>query len=372
MNQGFRLISSDQNTHARAGVLKTAHHEIMTPQFMPVGTRATVKAMTPEEVSDLGATIILANTYHLFLRPGHAIVEKMGGLHAFMNWHGAILTDSGGFQIYSLSKLVKTSEEGVCFASHLDGKKFLFKPEDSIDVQQSLGSDIMMVLDELVPSTSSYQLAESSVARTSRWAKRCQSAWTKRDSQLWGIVQGAIYPGLRRMSVEMLVEMDLPGYAIGGLAVGESADTMYEMVDVSTEYLPPTKPRYLMGVGTPDNLLECIARGVDLFDCVMPTRNARNGMLFTRFGKMNIKQARYAEDRNPVDHQCSCYTCNNYTRAYLRHLFTSGEILSARLNTIHNLHFYLSLMSNARSAIQNGQFKSFKTEFLNGYLQGET
>ncbi len=371
MNNGFTVLCRDESSRARRGVLQTAHGLIQTPQFMPVGTRGTVKAMTPEEVHSAGGTMILANTYHLFLRPSAAIVGKMGGLHRFMNWNGSILTDSGGFQIFSLSKLVKQTEEGVLFASHIDGQRFLFTPEMSIATQEALGSDIMMVLDDLLPSTSSYSAAAVAVDRTARWAARSKNAWTRSDRRMWAIIQGAVYPDLRRRSVDQLLDLEFPGYAIGGLAVGESAEQMYEMTEICTERLPQVFPRYLMGVGTPVNLLEGVSRGVDLFDCVMPTRNARNGMLFTAGGKLSIKQKRYADDPEPIDDACSCYTCRHYSRAYLRHLFMAGEILSARLNTIHNLHFYLDLMSRIRKSIESGVFTRFRTEFLSRYLESQ-
>ncbi len=372
MNNGFTVLYNDESSRARRGVLQTAHGLIQTPQFMPVGTRGTVKAITPEEVQMAGGTMILANTYHLFLRPSAAIIEKIGGLHRFMNWNGSILTDSGGFQIFSLSRLVKKTEEGVLFASHIDGQRFLFTPEISILTQEALGSDVMMVLDDLLPSTSSHSVAAAAVDRTARWAARCRKAWIRSDRQLWAIIQGAIYPDLRRRSLAQLLDLDFPGYAIGGLAVGESAEQMYEITEVCTEGLPHRLPRYLMGVGTPENLLECVTRGVDLFDCVMPTRNARNGMLFTSRGKLSIKQARYASDSEPIDPECGCYTCCHYSRAYLRHLYMAGEILSATLNTIHNLHFYLELMSNIRKSIETGAFIKFKKCFLSRYLESQT
>lgn len=362
----FNLIKECKNTKARRGQLTTGHFTIETPQFMPVGTRATVKSITPEELVDNGATMILCNTYHMFLRPGHSIVKKLGGLHKFMNWKRGILTDSGGFQIFSLSKLSKCSDEGVKFASHLDGTRFMFRPEDSIEVQEALGSDVMMVLDELVGSDSSRDTIERAVDRTLKWALRCKQVWSG-STQLWGIVQGGVHEDIRVRCAQELTRMDFPGYAIGGLAVGESAAEMYRVTDIVTEHLPSNKSRYLMGVGLPENLIECVHRGVDLFDCVLPTRNARNGWLFTSNGKLIIKQARYKEDPLPIDPECQCYTCKNYSRAYLRHLFIANEILSSRLNTIHNLHFYLGLMKDIRSSIEDDRFPEFRIEFLRRY-----
>ncbi len=363
----FKLQKKCSKTQARLGVLSTRRGLINTPRFMPVGTHATVKSMTPEELKDLGATIILANTYHLFLRPGHGTVERLGKLHRFMNWDGAILTDSGGFQIFSLGGLARASDEGVQFASHLDGTRFMFTPETAVEVQQALGSDIMMVLDHLIASTAGKSEMAHAVERTLKWAARCRNVWTDQTAQLWGIVQGGLFPELRADCARGLRELDFPGYAIGGLAVGESTEDLYRMTRITTENLPENRSRYLMGVGLPDNLIECVARGVDLFDCVLPTRNARNGMLFTRYGKMVIKQAKYREDPLPPDPECSCYTCQHYSRAYLRHLFINNEILSSRLNTIHNLHFYLNLMTDIRGAIAGDEFASFKDSFLRDY-----
>ncbi len=363
----FQVKNQCKKTKARTGSLKTGHAQVATPAFMPVGTLGTVKAMTPSELESLGFQMILCNTYHLFLRPGHETIEKLGGLHQFIGWDKGILTDSGGFQIFSLNKLVKVTEDGVKFSSHLDGSKFLFRPEDAVKVQESFGSDIMMVLDELIPSNSDYRTSSAAVERTVRWARRCQLAQQRMDSQLWAIVQGGLFRDLRMQCIERLEAMDFPGYAIGGLAVGESTEELYATAEFTAEHLPGDKPRYLMGVGFPENLVECVSRGVDLFDCVVPTRSARNGLLFTSNGKVVIKQARYKEDPEPVDSECDCYTCRNFSRAYLRHLYMANEILGARLNTIHNLYFFNHLMRGIRMSIADGSFPRFKSDFLKKY-----
>mgnify|MGYP000533586664 FL=1 len=361
--------------NARAGVLETQHGKIHTPIFMPVGTLGTVKGMTPEEVCEIGAEIILGNTYHLFLRPGDELIKKMGGLHKFMNWHGPILTDSGGFQVFSLAKLLKLDEEGVVIRSHLDGSKIKLTPEISIQIQQNLGSTIMMCLDECLKLPASRQEVERSIGLTSRWAKRCKEARSKangvfEEQALFGIFQGGGELDLREQSLEQIVEIDFDGYAIGGLSVGESKEEMYYVTSQIAPKMPAEKPRYLMGVGDPEDLLEGIEAGIDMFDCVMPTRNARNGSLFTSHGKISIKQSRFQQDPEPLDPDCACSTCQNYSRAYLRHLFKSSEILGVRLNTYHNLFFYLSLVKDAREAIKEQRFPEFKKNFLEKYQSG--
>ena len=330
---------------------------------MPVGTQATVKAMTPEELRAVGAQIILANTYHLYIRPGHKLVERMGGLHQFMNWQGPILTDSGGFQIFSLGELRKISEEGVRFQSHLDGSYHFITPEDAIAIQEALGGDIIMCFDECPPHPAEYEYVRKSMAMTSRWAERCKAAHSRTDQSLFGIVQGGMHPALRRQSASDICSIGFDGYAVGGLSVGEEKELMYEIMDLCAPLLPADQPRYVMGIGTPEDLIEGINLGFDMFDCVMPTRNARNGMLFTSFGRINIKGAAYAEDSGPIDPECDCYVCRNYSRAYLRHLYRCGEILASRLNTWHNLHYYLFLMGEARKAIIEDRFTGFRREF---------
>lgn len=357
-----------QDGEARAGVVVTPRGEIPTPIFMPVGTLGTVKTMTPEELEGLQAHIILGNTYHLHLRPGDELIQRLGGLHQFMNWKKPILTDSGGFQVFSLAKLLETTEEGVTFRSHIDGAKVVLTPEISIQIQENLGSDIMMCFDECMALPAERETIARSIALTRRWAKRCKEARTT-EQALFGIVQGGLDVELRKESLHGLVEIDFDGYAIGGLSVGETKEELHSMTHQCTPLLPVEKPRYLMGVGEPEDLLAGIAAGVDMFDCVLPTRNARNGSLFTSLGKISIKQARYAEDPDPIDPNCDCYTCRHYSRAYLRHLFLSKEILAMRLNTIHNLHFYLSLMSRARQAILEKRFPQFQTTFLHSYFQ---
>ena len=364
----FHLLKQCRLTGARRGRLITRAGSIETPQFMPVGTYGAVKAMTPDEMKDLGSDVILANTYHLFLRPGHELVRQLGGLHRFMNWDRTILTDSGGFQIFSLNDFVKVTDAGISFASHLDGTRFQLSPENAVEVQEALGSDIMMVLDHLIPSTSGADAVRAAVDRTVAWAQRCRDTWSDRSADLWAIVQGGLFPEIRRECAQELARMDFPGYAVGGLAVGEPTEDLYAMAEVTAKELPVDKPRYLMGVGLPENLVECVARGIDLFDCVIPTRHARNGMLFTRKGKFVIKQARYRDDPLPPDPACDCYLCRNYSRAYLRHLYMSGEILSARLATIHNIHFFMTLMADIRAAIESDRFGDFRDDFFRSYV----
>ena len=353
---------------ARTGRILTPRGEINTPIFMPVGTLGTVKAMTPEETRDLGGAIILGNTYHLHLRPGDELVRQLGGLHQFMNWPYPILTDSGGFQVFSLAKLNKLTEEGVTFQSHLNGDTIVFTPEKSIEIQQNLGSDIMMCFDECIRLPATHSKIEESIALTTRWAKRSKAARTT-DQALFGIIQGGLHLDLRQQSLDDLVEIGFDGYAIGGLSVGESNQEMYMILRSFAHRLPESHPRYLMGVGEPEDILEGIESGIDMFDCVLPTRNARNGGLFTSQGKISIKQSKYREDPLPPDPNCACYVCQNYSRAYLRHLYISKEILSMRLNTHHNLFFYLNLVKQAGQAIQNNHYSQFKKSFLEKYTQ---
>ncbi len=355
---------------ARRGEVATKHGIVQTPVFMPVGTQASVKAVTVENLVDIGAQIILGNTYHLFIRPGHELIERFGGLHGFMNWDRPILTDSGGFQIFSLEELATITEEGATFRSHLDGSKKFLSPEDAVKVQESLGADIMMCLDTCIPYPADRSQTVESTALTGRWARRCREAHRKKEQLLFGITQGGMYPELRKESAETLIEIGFDGYAIGGLSVGESKQQMHDMTEATVAHLPDEQPVYLMGVGTPEDLVEGVWRGVDMFDCVMPTRNARNGTLFTSSGKVVIKNSRHREDQAPVDERCGCYTCRNYSRAYLRHLFVSREILAYHLNTIHNLYYYLNLMQEIREAIEKDSFASFRNDFY-GRLEGE-
>jgi len=359
----FVLHNKSTECGARRGEVHTRHGIIQTPVFMPVGTQGTVKAVTPENLVEMGAQIILGNTYHLFIRPGHELVARFGGLHDFMNWQGAILTDSGGFQIFSLKELATITEEGAAFRSHLDGSKLFLSPEDAVVVQQALGSDIMMCLDTCIPYPATREQTVTATDLTTRWARRCREAHTLRDRLLFGIVQGGMFPELRREHVAALQDIGFDGYAIGGLSVGEEKELMYEMTEMTAPYLPEDYPRYLMGVGTPADLVEGVWRGVDMFDCVMPTRNARNGSLFTSRGRVTIKNAKYRDDERPLDEQCSCYTCRHYSRAYLRHLYHAREILSYHLNTIHNLHYYLQLMAGIRDAVAMDDFARFRKDF---------
>lgn len=359
---------------ARAGLLGTAHGTLETPVFMPVGTQGTVKALGPDDLQALGPRIILGNTYHLYLRPGDERVARLGGLHAFMGWNGAILTDSGGFQVFSLQGLRRIQEEGVTFQSHIDGSRHLFSPEKVISIQRNLGSDIMMVLDECVPYGADKEYTARSLQLTTRWARRCREAHPSLDrgQMLFGIVQGGFFTDLRAESARQLMDIPFDGYAIGGLSVGESREQMVDILAHTAPLLPEDKPRYLMGVGTPRDLLDGIALGVDMFDCVLPTRNARNGTLFTSFGKTNIKLAKYAEDPAPLDPACTCYTCRTFSRAYLRHLYMARELLAYRLNTIHNIHYYLDLMRRARAAILEGRYEAFRRDTLAQYEDDAT
>ncbi len=364
----FELIKESSECKARLGKIHTNHGDIETPIFMPVGTKATVKAMTPEELKDIEAQIILGNTYHLYLRPGHDLIEEAGGLHKFMNWDRPILTDSGGFQVFSLGNLRKITEEGVEFKSHVDGSTHFISPEKSMEIQNSLGSDIMMAFDECVPYPATYEYAKNSMERTTRWAKRCKEYHKNTENQaLFGIVQGSMYEDLRKESVKQLTELDFPGYGIGGLSVGEPRDIMCEVMDYTVELLPKDKPRYLMGVGSPDYLFEAVERGIDMADCVLPTRMARNGAFITSKGQVTIKNAKYKRDFSPIDSNCNCYTCRNYSKAYMRHLFNENEILGARLATIHNLFFLINLMKRIRISIEENNFINFKKEFYENY-----
>ncbi|MBQ2748040.1 MAG: tRNA guanosine(34) transglycosylase Tgt [Firmicutes bacterium] len=364
----YELIKKDSRTRARRGRVHTPHGTIETPVFMPVGTQATVKAMRPEQVAEMGAGIILSNTYHLYLRPGHEIVREAGGLHKFMNWNGAILTDSGGFQVFSLGKLRKITEEGVKFRSHIDGSPHMITPEKSMEIQNALGSDIIMAFDECAPYPADRTYVKNSYERTTRWLKRCKEYHTNIENQsLFGIMQGGMYKDMRYESAMQIRELDLPGYAIGGLSVGEPKDLFLDVLDDCTDYLPEDKARYLMGVGTPDYLFEGVERGVDMFDCVLPTRIARHGLAMTSHGRVNIKNAKYERDWEPLDPECDCYTCRNYSKAYLRHLFKADEMLSSMLLSNHNLHFLIKMMENIRKSIEEDRFLEYKKEFYDKY-----
>jgi queuine tRNA-ribosyltransferase len=355
----FEVTQKDSLSQARIGRVETDHGSFTTPAFLPVGTQGTIKSLTPEELIEIGVEAILGNTYHLYLRPGHETIERLGGLHAFIHWGRPILTDSGGFQIFSLGSLREISEKGVTFQSHFDGSSHFLTPEKVFKIQRALGPDIAMVLDECVPYPSPYEYVKISMERTNRWAERSLDIRQEKDPALFAIVQGGVYRDLREKSVQTLVEMGFQGYAIGGLSVGEPKSMMSDVLKWTTPLLPENHPRYLMGVGTPEDIFHAVMLGIDFFDCVLPTRNARNGTLFTSFGKISIKQAQYAEDKKPVDETCACYTCRHYSRAYLRHLYLSKEILSSRLNTIHNLFYYIELLRRIRKAIQEGDLLDF-------------
>lgn len=369
MNQPltFELHKTDERTGARRGVVHTPHGDIQTPIFMPVGTQATVKATTPRELEEAGAQIILSNTYHLHVRPGEALVKEAGGLHRFMSWNHPILTDSGGFQVFSLSGLRKIKEEGVAFQSHLDGSRLFISPEVSMQIQQDLGADIAMCFDVCSPYPCDHETAEAAMHRTHRWAQRCKDFHTREDQALFGIVQGAFYKDLRIESAKVLSDMDFPGYGIGGLSVGEPKPIMYEMLEEMMPYMPKQKPRYLMGVGSPDCLVEGVLRGVDMFDCVLATRIARNGTVFTDKGRLVIRNAQYAHDFGPLEEGCDCYACQNFSRAYIRHLIKAGEITGGRLATIHNLRYLLRLMERIRTAIEEDRFEQFHRDFFANY-----
>ena len=364
----YELIKKDEKTGARAGIIHTPHGSFPTPIFMPVGTQASVKGVSPDELKDLGAGIILSNTYHLFLRPGMELIKEAGGLHKFMHWDRAILTDSGGFQVFSLGDLRKITEEGVTFRSHIDGSKKFLSPEVSMQVQMCLGSDIVMAFDECVPYPADHDYAKRSSERTLRWAKRCQDTMTAPNQGLFGIVQGGMYKDLRKWHAQELVDMDFLGYAVGGLSVGEPPELMYEMLEYSTSLLPENKPRYLMGVGTPDHLVEGVMRGIDMFDCVYPTRVARNGMAMTWTGRLIMKNANLTHDHNVIEEGCGCYACRNgYTRAYIRHLVRAGEIFGLRLLSLHNLYFLEEFVRRMRQSIIDGKFSKFRQDFLANY-----
>ncbi len=364
----YRLIKKEKHTGARLGEIITPHGTFPTPMFMPVGTLATVKTQSPEELKAMGAGIILSNTYHLWLRPGSDLVEKAGGLHKFMNWDQAILTDSGGFQVFSLSDMRNITEEGVHFKNHLNGSKMFLSPEKAIHIQNQLGSDIMMSFDECPPYYESHDYVKKSIERTTRWAERGLKAHAKPETQgLFGIVQGAGFEDLRKQSAKDLTSMDFPGYSIGGLSVGESKEEMNKMLEVTTPLLPENKPRYLMGVGAADSLIDGVIRGVDMFDCVLPTRIARNGTCMTSKGRLVVKNAQYAEDFRPIDENCDCYACKHYTRAYIRHLIKCDETFGIRLTSTHNLHFLLHLMSQVRQAIMDDNLLEFRQHFFEEY-----
>lgn len=364
----FTLEKKSSQCKARTGTIETNHGVIKTPVFMPVGTRATVKAMNNDELKSIGSQIILSNTYHLYLKPGQEIIRKADGLHKFMNWDKPILTDSGGFQVFSLSKTRKITEEGVQFRSHIDGSKHFISPEKSMEIQNDLGSDIMMAFDECVPYPASYEYTEDSMKRTLRWLKRCKDYHKNTDKQnLFGIIQGGMCKDLREYSAKNTIDFDLPGYAIGGLSVGEPRDLMIDLLDFTTDFMPENKPRYLMGVGTPDYLFEAVEHGVDMCDCVLPTRIARNGTALTSKGKLVVKNAKYKDDFSPLDENCNCYACKNHTRAYIRHLLNVDEILGARLLSIHNLRFLIKLMENIRKSIEEDRYLEFKDEFYRNY-----
>lgn len=363
----FELKKEAAQGKARRGRLHTPHGIFETPMFMPVGTQATVKTLAPEELYAMESQVILANTYHLFLRPGSELVKKAGGLHTFMNYNRGMLTDSGGFQVFSLGEMRKITEEGVMFRSHIDGSKQFLSPEVSVRVQEELGADIAMAFDECIPYPSDYNYTKNSTERTTRWAARCLKAHTREDQALFGIVQGGMFPELRKMSAESLQEMDFAGYGIGGLSVGEPKPVMYDMLDQTTDWMDKQKVRYLMGVGTPDCIVEGVNLGVDMFDCVFPTRVARNGTAMTARGRLVIRNAVYAEDFRPIDERCSCYACHNFSRAYIRHLFKAEEIFGLRLLSIHNLHFLLDFAKKIREAIEQDCFGEFRKEFWDNW-----
>jgi queuine tRNA-ribosyltransferase len=371
----FRLEQKDEDSNARAGVLGTQRGDVQTPVFMPVGTQATVKTLAPHELEEIGAQIVLANTYHLYLRPGHDLIRELGGLHAFMSWKRPILTDSGGFQVFSLSDLRVVRKEGVVFRSHLDGSEHFISPELAVEIQDALGSDVVMTLDQCVGFPSDLPLAKRALENTLDWAKRSKTAWAEPRSSataaLFAIVQGSTYENLRTQCAKALVEMGFDGYAIGGLSVGEPKSATFDMTAVTVAELPTDRPRYLMGVGFPDDIIEAVRRGVDMFDCVMPTRNARNGTVFTSRGKLVVKNVEYAKDERPLDEDCDCYTCLNFSRAYLRHLFQAGELLGPRLATLHSLRFFFTMMASMRKSIMETRFSEWRKGFLEKYESGK-
>lgn len=368
----IELLKLDPASRARRGRLHTPHGTVETPVFMPVGTQASVKTLSPEQVWDVGARLILSNNYHLYLRPGADIVEAAGGLHTFMNWKGAMLTDSGGFQVFSLSDLRKITEEGVEFRSHIDGSKHFLSPEKAVQVENQLGADIMMAFDECTPWPCEWEYAKNSLERTFRWAKRCLSAHQRpHDQALFGIIQGSTFADLRKIAAEQICSLDFPGFAVGGLSVGEPKELMAEMLDVTVPLMPTDKPRYLMGVGSPEDLVEGVWRGIDMFDCVLPTRIARHGTVFVPTGKLTVKNAEFARDFTPIQEGCDCYTCKNYTRAYIRHLLKADEYFGLTLCSIHNLRFLVRLMEEIRAALDAGTFADFRREFLTRWHEGE-
>ncbi|MDD5486285.1 MAG: tRNA guanosine(34) transglycosylase Tgt [Dehalococcoidales bacterium] len=367
MTKGFLIKNEDEASRARTGLLKTAHGTVNTPVFCPVGSQATVKTLTPDEIAATGAEMILSNTYHLYLRPGIELVKTMRGLHRFMGWQGPILTDSGGFQIFSLSRLAKLTDKGVTFQSHIDGSTHFITPEDAVSFQESLGSDIMMALDDVPAHDSNAARVTESVNRTTAWAKRCLEARTSQTQQLFGIIQGAINPQMRVKSASELALLDFDGYGIGGLSLGEDKETTWKMLDITVPAIPHLKPRYLMGVGSPEDILESVARGIDIFDSVLPTRVARNGGLYTSGGRINIRNAAYKTADRPIESDCDCYTCQNFSAGYLAHLFRSSELLGLRLASIHNVRFLQNLTADIRRHITNGSFCQFKDSFLAGY-----
>jgi queuine tRNA-ribosyltransferase len=366
----FFVQKKDATTRARLGRLTTVHGVIETPAFMPVGTQGTVKAMLPRDLKEMGCQILLGNTYHLYLRPGPETIRELGGLHRFMGWDGPILTDSGGYQVFSLGAMRKISETGVCFQSHLDGSDHLLTPESVVEIQEALGSDIAMVLDECIPADATRAYVNASTERTLRWAERCIKARNKKDQLLFGIVQGGIFPDLRKWCVERITPMPFEGFAVGGLGVGEGEELLQSIGGFTVDLLPEDRPRYLMGVGRPEDIVTAVRAGFDMFDCVLPTRNARNGTLFTSHGRLSIKRAGFARDPRPLDEACGCYCCRNFSRAYLRHLFLAGEILSSQLNTLHNLYFYHRLMERCRSAIREGDTDFWTQPPEPGVVQG--
>ncbi|MEO2055275.1 MAG: tRNA guanosine(34) transglycosylase Tgt [Nitrospira sp.] len=359
----FKIVHSSKTSFARSGVIRTDHGEIETPAFMPVGTAGTVKGMSPEDLTGLGAQVILCNAYHLYLRPGDGFIEKRKGLHSFISWDKPILTDSGGYQIFSLTGLARVTEEGVTFQSHLDGSRHFISPERAIEIESNIGADIIMAFDECLPYPSDYEKTRLSLDRTLRWAGRCKEAHSRKDQFLYGIIQGGFYNDLREKGVEGLLEMDFDGLAVGGLSVGEPQEKMLEVLEKVIPIIPDHKPRYLMGVGRPEDLVEGVQRGVDIFDCVLPTRHARTGALFTHGGEIHIKNARYKEDDRPLDPDCGCYTCRHFSRAYLRHLFMAKELLAIRLNSLHNLYYYLGLLKGLRQAIEKDSLEDFCRKF---------
>jgi queuine tRNA-ribosyltransferase len=362
----FEVIVQSSESRARAGLLQTTHGTVETPIFMPVGTLGSVKSLSPDELTENGAQIILGNTYHLYLRPGCEVIGKFQGLHGFMNWSKPLLTDSGGFQVFSLAKLAKISQEGVTFQSHIDGSKHQLTPEKVIEIQTCLDSDIMMCLDQCLEYPATWEQCRAALEITTQWAQRCRQTWQFSQNgrnALFGIVQGGMFKDLRRRSAEELMQMDFNGYAVGGLSVGEPREAMMETAEFTLPLLPQTRPRYIMGVGTPENLVELAALGADMFDCVLPTRNARNGQMFTQYGTINISNSRYKDDTDPLDSDCRCYTCRNYSRAYLRHLYLSRELLAYRLNTVHNIHYFISFIRRLRAAILADAFESFRKDF---------